>query len=448
VEPRTTSLYYGQAHYFEVLCGIPIRVSAPTAEWIGAGKALAMTVTEMQTTVTHLGGIRGRQQDDQHRGQRRFVVDKGPQLVERPTIASAAFVWASRLLIGPLAYPRQILQRQQGLLLGCFGDQCFADDVVRLSLKPFLAPRQPCQELTATPPGTPGAFRGFLLECRPQATVAITYPRDVVARPGLPRTRMGNVASSQIDPNGCVRGVRSVDGEVQLDMHGVRTIRMLTQLGGFRCGAFQLPTLIVPWRQRQPFPAMQQRETDRHIAFAKTEDAGIVLNTGRAKLLHGMAGFMRRFAVHGDTANSLNGEICRQAKLAPHVVIDHRLHPVFVADVRWQRRMDVGTRIGKARQRLIQPLRLLVSWLESAYQCNDLFHSDNSITMMTSLQESAKAWKAFPLLPLKRRIIHGLKSNFVEHLASHTTAQPTPARRRSCAQAVCSVCLKSRVQAP
>jgi len=340
----------------------------------------------MQTGVTHLTRIGRRNQEHQHHSESGFVVDKLPQLVERPGIASVALVPASWVLVGALPNPGQIFQDQHGLLLACFGHERFTDDVVGMPLKPFFTPRQPLQELTAAPPRAPRAFRGFLLEGCTYAAMAITHPRYVITSPGLARTGVGNVTPSQVDADRLIWERRGIDRQVELDMHGVGAISALTELGCLRRRTLQFAALVVAGSQRQSFPAMQQGQAHGHIPFTKAKDTGVVLNTGRAKLLHRTAGLMRGFAIHCHTPNSLDGEVGRQLEAIPHVVVDQRLHAVFVANVGRQGRMDIGARFRKAHQRCIKLFRLLISWLEFANQCQYLFHGENYITMMISAQ--------------------------------------------------------------
>jgi hypothetical protein len=59
---------------------------------------------------------------------------------------------------------------------------------------------------------------------------------------------------------------------------------------------------------------------------------------------------------------------------------------VFIADIGRQGRVDRRAHLGKARQCLIEIVRLLGRRLELADQRDDLFHRGSYITMMTLVQ--------------------------------------------------------------
>src|SRR5882724_11669556 len=107
-----------------------------------------------------------------------------------------------------------------------------------MPVKPVFPPRQPCQKLTAAPSGTPGAFRGLVLEPASHAGIVITHPRDMVTGPRLARAGMGDITPSQVHTNRLVWDGRCVHRDMELDMHRVGAIAILTQLRGFRLASF------------------------------------------------------------------------------------------------------------------------------------------------------------------------------------------------------------------
>jgi hypothetical protein len=131
-------------------------------------------------------------------------------------------------------------------------------------------------------------------------------------------------------------------------MHSIGAIRVLAYLGCFGLLPLQLATLVMAKVQVHACTAMEQRQAHGPIMLSKAEDACIVLDTGRRKRLNRALRCMGRFPVHRDTANGLNRQIRRQLKAAAHLVVEHRLHTVFVADVGRQGVVDIRTCIRKA----------------------------------------------------------------------------------------------------
>jgi len=174
VQPRTTRLVYLQPQCTHVVCGVEISIPVPVAHRVVTRKGFTGVCTEMQTAMTHLGGIRRRDHEQQYTRQMGFIRHKLPELIEGPTIATAPFRLGSGLRVRAFSNAGQVFQRQSGLLRLRGLDKRLCNDMVGVALEPPLPPRQPCQKRTATPSRTSGALRGFVLESGPQTGKVIT----------------------------------------------------------------------------------------------------------------------------------------------------------------------------------------------------------------------------------------------------------------------------------
>jgi hypothetical protein len=143
-----------QPHYFDVLGTIAIGIARPATGRVGSDETLARARAEMQTVMTHLGGIGRRDKIEYHAGQCRLVRDKLPQLEKGPTVPAAAFSLRPRLLVRTLPYASQIFQGQCRIDLSGSRDKRFGNAMIGVPLESSLRPRQPVQELAAAPSGT------------------------------------------------------------------------------------------------------------------------------------------------------------------------------------------------------------------------------------------------------------------------------------------------------
>lgn len=412
MQPGAARLRYSQPEKTNIARCIEIGIAMPTADGIETGKAFALAGTDMQTAVAHLRRIgRGHPKDDRTRILS-LVGQKPAQLMERPTVTAAPLGFRPWLLIRALPNTRQVFKSNRPAGLYGIRDEGFTDLMVGLLLKPCFPPRQPCQKLPASAPGTSGAFRGFLLESCPQPAIPITDGCQLLATPVLIIAGVGNINTPQINTQyilGLSRG-RSRAG--QLDMQEERTILTLDQDGAGRCLAFESGLLPLAQDRIQPCAVVEQGQTEGPVPLPKTEDALIVVNRGRGK---GRMGFCRNLEGCAYACNGPNGQIGRQPKTCPHIRIAGMLDLHFIrgmfppCDIR-----NEVAGIGKRAKRGVEFGGLLRGWCQLAGYGARRFHSAEYITYERHMQKAAEAWQAFPPLPLKRRGFHGLKPYFCD----------------------------------
>lgn len=124
----------------------------------------------------------------------RFVVDEHPQLVKRPVVGSATFLFSAGLLVERFSNIRQVLKRQCCTQLFCLVYQLLTDIVVDPFLEPTFSAREPSQELSTAP-------SAFARDVGSYPTVSITSWLQLRAVPRLPSRGCGNVTSAQINTN-------------------------------------------------------------------------------------------------------------------------------------------------------------------------------------------------------------------------------------------------------
>src|ERR1051326_6882199 len=290
------------------------------------GKRLTSPRANAQAVMAHLRGVCCGDDVQHDARKRRLVGHKLPQLVKRPAIASPAFLFASGLGIRAVSNACQVFQGQRSISCRCRLNKRFGDVVVDGTLKPFLTPRQPVQELTATTPGTPGALRGFLLQYGPQSAIPITDRRQLLSAPVVIVTGVCNVRPTQIDPEHIGWALRGRKKLFDLDVDGIGTIPVLAPLGAGGLVAFELPALVVAEVKAEVDPAMQQGETHAPVAFSERENPLVILNARGIERFDNITVGPSGFPVAGDTPKSLLGEIRGQSRATTHIIVEHGLH--------------------------------------------------------------------------------------------------------------------------
>ena len=372
MQPGTTGLRYIQPQYTDIPCTIKIGIAVPLACRIRTSKTFSAPVSEVQAYMAHLRGIRWGRQVDHNTSRLSFIGDEGTELVKGPTVASAPLGFLSGLLVGAFPDAGQILQRYRSLGGKSVGNQVLADLMVGLALETGFTPRQPCQKLPATTPRTPGAFRGFLLQCRALAAVPITQRGQCLTAPALIIARMGNVSASKIHTErigACTVGwQRALD----LDVQEERAILALDQRGTRRGLAFEPSLLIHAHDGVKPCTAMEQRQAKRPVPFPKAEDACVIVHRGRFKdRVH----FCRDFERRTDPRNGAYRQVRRQAKAFTNRFVAGVLHLDLVGGVLLPRHVrNEGTRIGKRHKCGVQFDTLLFSWRQFASNRAYSFH--------------------------------------------------------------------------
>ena len=103
-----------------------------------------------------------------------FVDKKLSQLEESPAIAKPAFLLASRLLVGLIPNPSQILQSNNLVFGLSAGYNAMTNSVIYPRLKALFLARQPFQQFSTSTSRTASAFRGFLLDACSQLGIMIS----------------------------------------------------------------------------------------------------------------------------------------------------------------------------------------------------------------------------------------------------------------------------------
>ena len=151
-------------------------------------------------------------QDDRNRRQIGLVANELAQLVERPTVAAPSLHLLAPLAVGACSNARQVFEHNQRAFALCRLHKVLANLVIGLPLESSLSARQPFQEVAASAPRAPRAFRSFPLKRCPQVAIVIADALDGFTRPTLAPRGMGNVGASHVNTKGLVRGRRGVVG--------------------------------------------------------------------------------------------------------------------------------------------------------------------------------------------------------------------------------------------
>ncbi len=408
MQPGTTSPRYIQAQCSDVQRTIEISIATPATYGIGTGKTFAVSLAHVQTGVAHLRGVGRRHKMQHNTGILRLVRHKRPQLVKRPTVAVAALTLAPGLLIGALTNTRQVFQSDGSLRLQRGRNQILADLMVGLALKTSFPPRQPCQKLPTSTSSASRAFRGFFLERSPQPAIAIAYRCQVLSTPVLIIAGVGNIGTSQINPQH-IRGLSGYGRRAfGLNMQKERAIAALDQRGTGGHLSFEPSLLPLPQHGLKTFSTVQERQAKRPVPLSKAENALIVVNRRGLKRRMGFALDLQR---RTHASDSPDGEIGGQAKLCTHVLITDMLERDLVGRVLTP--CDVRNEVARSRkgtQRSIKFNTLLWGWRKlTGYRAYGV-HVGYFITYGHHISTSAKASQAVPPLPLKRRGFHGAKA--------------------------------------
>lgn len=348
----------------------------------------------MAQMVAQMAGFRGVGRIDKDQGHAsRFCLigHKLPQLIEAPTVVGIPVLSAH---LRPLPDARQIFEGNLALCRLGLLDKLLTDAVVNCSHMALFFAREPFQK-------PPGFFRAFALERAPDLGMMGT---QLMYRCSFIRRGIGvnsDTASAQVNPQrayGC-RGSRR--GVLELDVQHERAITALDQDStGWRL-ALESPLLIVAKDGFKPLATVQQCQTKGPIPLTEAKDALVVVNRGGLKSRMDFAFDLER-STH--TSDSPDSQIRRQAKLCSHVHVAGMLDLHLVAGMDAACHLgNVVTGIGKGHKSRVEFVALLGGRSEfTGYRAYGI-HGGNYITCEHHIQTSAKACKAFPPLPLKRR---------------------------------------------
>lgn len=187
-----------------------------------------------------------------HAELNRFVVEKLPQLVERPTIRPSPLRFGTWHLISAFSDSGQVFKGDDLPVVLGISDNAVRDDVVHMFLKALLFARQPFQQVSNSSASRPGALRGFLLELCSQITVMVPDFGDVFAAKRFPVRRDSDIGSAQIDTQNLIGLFRWLWVRFKLNHQVVFALSVLGQRGSFRRLPLQLAALKVADMQLKP----------------------------------------------------------------------------------------------------------------------------------------------------------------------------------------------------
>lgn len=239
-----------------------------------------------------LGTVSRVNQRHGHTYASRLVLRKLPQLEESPVSQSSPKTLASRLL-APVANAGEILQRDSGAECLRLFDKTFADVVI----DPRLVSSLPTGHFLQS------AFRGLcssplVLLSRSRSPSAL--PLNLIARERL-TSRVGcDVDDAKIDAKEGVNSKRWGSFLLDLNVQEVPTIAAYESRGSRHAAGQRFP-LKCSETGSDSVSTVEQRQAKGPVGFTEGGDAGIVVDTGRAKE---RAGGCRR-----DSCNGTNSQV-------------------------------------------------------------------------------------------------------------------------------------------
>jgi len=241
-------------------------------------EALPRPQPNMVAAVASLTGVGRRHSDQLNPFLNGFVGQELTQLIERPTVRPSPFGLASRLLVRALSDTCQILNGNSSVKLLGLADDGSTDGMVQPLLKAPLPARQPLQDLAASPPTRPCAFRGFLLKRCSYPRKSVSNLIQLLAVPTLTRAGLGNFAPAKINPEHLVGfdGLGRIIRQLNVDV--VEAVPMLAQLGRGGLTSFQLAPLVIANIEADVLPAIQKRQANRPILLPEGKNASVVIS--------------------------------------------------------------------------------------------------------------------------------------------------------------------------
>lgn len=343
-------------------------------------KGLLTPQPNMVAAVAGLTRVGRWNRDHFHARLQSLIRQKLPQLVERPAITAAAFRLAARLLVCPFPNTRQVLNRNDGRLRFGAADNLAADSMVHPLLKASFLPRQPLQQLTASPSRTACALRGFTLNRRSDFGVMVAHLRNWLTVPFVPLTGYSDISAPKIHADDVISANRIGCIIFQLDVDVVSPIAMLAQLGAGWHSTFELASLVVTHIEFDVFASIEQRQAHRPILFAERKDAGIVVCRCRLERLNGHIFRFCRLTVRTNTGANSNGLIGTQSELRTQILVYQILNRGLAGNSSLDSLIGVVASIRKCLKQSVNFSNLFRGGLKLANQCQDLFHVYKNLT--------------------------------------------------------------------
>ena len=348
--------------------GIPGKATRCAPEHQGVARAV------LPTLMTALRGVSRIDQDKRDTSIVRFVGNEISELAEGPTLLGVAL---SPSHSRPGANPRQILQGN-----GPVGGErrihnAPTDDMVEMRHVLPLAPREPFQEplgplraLALHGAAHFGIVRSEPLHLLGFVDGAITIDRHP------PASQINAQDASGFEPGGSFCG--------HLHMQKVLPIPPLHQDSAGGVLSCEKALLVFTKPGVDPRSSVQQRQADRPIPLAETEDAHIIINRGRGKPGVGLFPHLQSCA---DSGNSPDRQIGREAEPLPDFPVAGVLHLHLVGGVDTPGdSSDVVTGVRKRFQGGVHLGPLLWSRPEFADHGANTCHQKKYITLFSHMQ--------------------------------------------------------------
>jgi hypothetical protein len=295
--------------------------------------------------------------------QLRLVFDKRLKLKERPTAMFSSFGFPNRR---PFADVPEILQGNPASGVFGFLNELFSNDVVVIAAEPsFIAPN-PLQVAA-------GATRTAGLQVFSQCMVAAARILNGVTRKRFTLRVAGNLHDAQIHANEFFGVHQGGGGRVDDHQQIEHTIDQ-NQIG-LAVATPKLNPLVITHLHGNQQPALQGQQAGGFQPF-ETQNALIV--NDRARGLE-KAGFgLVALIGFNDLGNRPNRQLCRQAKLFSHVVIDEFLQNKLGGALFPKRHFrDVVTRFVKDAHGVFQ--HRVLGFIRKQFDLQDDFHIDDNI---------------------------------------------------------------------
>lgn len=334
----------------------------PQTSFISTLEPLRCPQPDVEALVACLACVGRVDQNKAYRILDGLIFQELTQLIERPTIRASAFSLVPGFLVGPFFDARQVLNRYCGIsLLGAVDDMA-ADSVVHPCLESLFSTGQPFQAPF-------GAFCAFRLERSPNTGKLISNLLSLFPGPAIPFRRISNVAPPEVYPNHVGMLLRAGALITQLNVDVVLTISVFAQRSSRWLSALELPCLVITQDQGNMLTAINQGQGGCIVFLPIGKDTSVIVYRSSLKRLHFPAFTFSCFAVGTNTSASPNGQVCRQAKPSPQVMINLGLNGPFARYPLANLLISPVAGISKSLHRLLYFLGLGFSWLKFTGQC-------------------------------------------------------------------------------
>ena len=321
--------------------------------------------TNRPADMAGLTGIGRIYQDQRNACLKCLVAQEFSELVEGPTINPSSSI-SPGLLVNILSNSCKILQSYLSRDILSSDYNSLADFMVNLSLIPALLSRQPLLKLSTSSSRASCAFRSFLLENSSHGLIMFLNTIDRLAAKLLAFRGYCDIGNAKVDTKNFV-GLNFF-GRFALGLNiDVILIPLLTECRTRWLGAFEPTYLIVSVDQLNSLPRSEKGKTYRFVLLSEGKDPGVIVDTGRLKILDNRMVFQSGLTVGGNTVDRSDCEIGRETELVPDVLVNHVVNHYTVSKVLRHGLIDPVTSISKHLQGIIYLGYLFRRWGELTY---------------------------------------------------------------------------------